>query len=80
MPLLPWIIAGIATLIAVAGQNNAQDQLNKRAAEQRMASHELSQLSLRLDAMEASLVNKLFRAAMSGTPRNNSGSLLLGDN
>lgn len=52
MPFIPWIIAGIATLVAGAAIADDVDQRNKRAEEQQRFRREIARLSARIAELE----------------------------
>lgn len=52
MPFIPWIIAGIATLVAGAAIADDVDQRNKRAEAQQRFRREIARLSARIAELE----------------------------
>jgi len=53
MPFIPWIIAGVATLIAGAAIADDVDQRNKRAEEQQRFRREIAKLTTKIAELEA---------------------------
>lgn len=52
MPLIPWIIAGIAILVGGAAIADDVDQRNKRAEEQQRFRREIARLSTKVAELE----------------------------
>ena len=52
IPLIPWIIAGIASLVAGAAIADDVDQRNKRAKEQQLFRAEMARLSAKIAELE----------------------------